>query len=219
MLRSAREVISELLAEKMRIVTKFPAGVRDTGNRIEDLIPGTAVFAGGSGLWRGPHCFGPLPDFFPESPVLILGHNFDSEAGYQSSRQRGGELQSSHTFWGVLLAYLKQVDIRPNQCFFTNALMGLKPGKATGKMPTTPEFELQCLQFLQRQIQIVRPRFILALGGEASKRLAKIHPPMPWHQSMHPSAREFKPLVTREDRIVAQGVAIASFLRRVGAAG
>lgn len=89
MLRSAREVISELLAEKMRIVTKFPAGVRDTGNRIEDLIPGTAVFAGGSGLWRGPHCFGPLPDFFPESPVLILGHNFDSEAGYQSSRQRG----------------------------------------------------------------------------------------------------------------------------------
>jgi len=58
---------------------------------------------------------------------------------------------------------------------------------------------------LDRQIQIAQPRFIITLGGEASKRVNRIHLSGVWHQAMHPSAREFKPLATREQRIQLQG--------------
>ena len=212
--RIAVEVISELLAEKLRLVTQFPPLVTETGNRIEDLINGTAVFPGGSGVWRGSGFHGALPKYFPNSPIMIIGHNFDSATGYKNSKLRGGELQSSHTFWGVLLAYLESAELNPTDCFFTNVLMGLKPGSATGPMPPSAVYENQCLQFLKKQIQILQPRFIITLGGDASKRVNKIRLPVAWHQAMHPSAREFKPLVTRENRITAQGIAIKDSMKR-----
>ncbi|WP_243322280.1 uracil-DNA glycosylase family protein [Geothrix sp. SG200] len=216
MVRKARQVISELLAEKQRIVTQFHPLVADTGNRIEDLIDGTAVFPGGSGLWRGPGFHGALPENFPDSPIMIIGHNFDSETGYKNSKIRGGELQAPHTFWGVLLAYLKSAELSPFDCFFTNVLMGLKPGSATGPMPSSKIFESQCLQFLVKQIQTVRPRFIITLGVDAYKRVDKAPLSVSLHSAMHPSAREFKPLITRDHRINEQGQAIKNSLRRYG---
>src|SRR3954451_15383696 len=48
-------------------------------------LPGIAFFPGGSGLW--------MPDFvsqrtdFPVGGVMILGHDFDSEAAYHNSLQ------------------------------------------------------------------------------------------------------------------------------------
>jgi hypothetical protein len=214
MARIAFEVISELLAEKQRIVTQLPPLVTDTDNRIEDLISGTAVFPGGSGLWRGSGFHGALPKYFPDCPIMIIGHNFDSATGYNNSKLRGGESQSPHAFWGVLLAYLKSAELDPTNCFFTNVLMGLKLGSATGPMPPSAVYEEQCLLFLQTQIQILRPRFIITLGGDASKRVNKIRLPVAWYQAMHPSAREFKPLLTREHRINAQGVAIKDSMKR-----
>ena len=75
-----------------------------------------------------------------------------------------------------------------------------------------PEYEDQCLLFLQKQIEIVEPRIVIALGGEANKRIKRINMSIEWQQVMHPSAREFKRLITRKDRILAQGQAIRNFL-------
>jgi hypothetical protein len=214
MRRLAKDVVSDLLREKQNMVNWFHPTVVDTGNRFSDLIDGTAVFPGGSGLWRGSGFFGELPEFFPADPTMIVGHNFDSESGYQKSKAQGGELQTSSSFWGVLLAYLRYANIDPSQCFFTNALMGLKPGITnTGSMPTTPDYEAQCREFLYAQIRLVKPSKIIALGIEASKRLAKIKSAKHCHV-MHPSARQFKPLVTREDRIREQGLKILAFANR-----
>ena len=211
--RKALEVISQLLSEKQRIVTDYPPLMIDTGTSLSDLIDGTAVFPGGSGLWRGPGFHGALPEYFPDSPIMFIGHNFDSETGHSNSKSRGGELQSPHTFWGVLLAYLKSAKVPPENCFFTNALMGLKSGNATGPMPSTPEFETQCVRFLVRQIQLVQPKLIISLGCEAPKRVKKAKPSIAWHQAMHPSAREFKPLLTRNERTHTQGLAIHDFIQ------
>ena len=115
MRRLASDVITKLLAQKQKIVTTFPPSVRDTGNTIDELISGTAVFPGGSGLWRGPDCFGELPEFFPESPIMFVGHNFDSEDGYEKSKKQGGGKQNAHNFWGVLLAYLLHANIQPQR--------------------------------------------------------------------------------------------------------
>jgi hypothetical protein len=60
------------------IVTDYGELVR-TGETVDRLIEGTAFFPGGTGLWRGDRYGGPIPEFFPERPVMFLGHNFDSK--------------------------------------------------------------------------------------------------------------------------------------------
>jgi uracil-DNA glycosylase len=130
------------------------------------------------------------------------------------SKDRGGELQSPHTFWGVLLGCLRNASISPQECFFTNAMMGLMPEGATGKMPIEKDFKEQYeyRQLLIKQIDIVMPRTLISLGGEAGRIVAEIRPTIPWHRSMHPSAREFKPLDRREIRITSEGQAIDRFI-------
>ena len=49
--------------------------------------------------------------------------------------------------------------------------MGLKAGSAVGDMPTVPGYEDECKQFLIRQIEIVKPSVIVALGQKAGKRV------------------------------------------------
>lgn len=64
--------------------------------------------------------------------IIVIGHNFDSEAGFKRSFTHGGEDMNGPT-WRNLLAFLRSVDISPARCFFTNAYVGLMPGdKATG---------------------------------------------------------------------------------------
>ncbi len=198
--RLSKDVVQELLDEMSRIVSNYHPSVRLTGRSVEELIDGTAVFPGGTGLWRGDVCHGPLPQYFPESPVMFVAHNFDSDAAHDRSRNRGGEVEGSF-FWTILRDYLKKSGIRPEECFFTNALMGLKPGSAVGPMPTVPGYEEQCGEFLSRQFKIVCPRAVIALGQKARNRVRAAAPSIPWICVMHPSAREFKPGETRPQRI------------------
>jgi len=178
-----------------RLVRDYHPSVGKTGASLAELIGGTAFFPGGSGLWRGSKSFGHLPDLFPEAPVMIIAHNFDSMRAYEKSVRRGGEAQSF--FWRILLAYLSAAAIRPDRCFFTNALMGLKPGSAVGSMPAVPGYHDQCQVFLVRQIEIVNPSIIVTLGQKAHSRVTKLRPVCPFVSLLHPSARELKPLPTR----------------------
>lgn len=99
----------------------YPDGVKKIPKRLE----GTAFFPGGWGLWNTR-----LHEFPPSLPIggsLVVGHNFDSQAGYQRALPHGSELPTSAT-WRNLLAFLKHVGISPEQCFFTNAYVGLRAG-------------------------------------------------------------------------------------------
>jgi len=193
-----------------RIVCSYHPGVGRTGPNVTNLIPGTSFFPGGTGLWRGNTCFGSIPLYFPELPVMFIGHNFDSIKAHGISQAKGGEVGSE--FWKRLLGYLQGADLPPENCFFSNVLMGLKPGSALGAMPSVPGYEEQCQLFLLRQIEIVAPRAIVTLGGKASERIRRAAPKIPWRPAMHPSARDFAPLSTRCQRVAAQGNAIKSFL-------
>ncbi len=96
-------------------------------------IPGTAFFPGGLGLWNTQPNVPPPP--VPVGGSLIVGHNFDSEVGFQRSFHHAGENLNGAT-WRTLLAFLKQVGIPPEQCFFTNAYVGLRAGnRAMGALP------------------------------------------------------------------------------------
>jgi hypothetical protein len=205
--RTSQSVVEQLLEEMRRLVHSYRPESQKTGRSISELISGTAFFPGGSDLWRGQQSFGRLPGDFPEEPLMFVGHNFGSIRAHEKAQIRGGGAMSF--FWRTLVAYLTRAGFSPEEGFFTNALMGLKPGGAVGDMPTVPGYEDECQQFLVRQIEIVRPAAIAALGHKAGKRVHKAGPSVPFVVLLHPPARELKPFATRESKIAAQAKVLA----------
>jgi hypothetical protein len=201
--RKASQMIDQLLTSMQLLVRSYHPDVRKTGSTLSELISGTAFFPGGTGLWRGNQPFGRVPDLFPDAPVMFVGHNFDSIRGYNRSIVKGGEAHSF--FWGILLAYLAHARIGPEQCFFTNALMGLKPGSAVGAMPAVPGYHDECHAFLNSQIEIVNPSLIATLGKKAFSRVSKLRPGVRLVRLLHPSARELRPLATRRKVVEREG--------------
>ena len=206
--RKSEDVVQQLLAAMHLTVTNYHPTVRQTGLTLSGLIPGTAFFPGGSGLWRGLEPRGPLPDLFPDAPVMFVGHNFDSIRAFDKSFANGGE--AGWEFWRRLLEILAGASLKPERCFFTNVLMGLKPGSATGSMPSVPGYKNQCSQFLQKQIEIVRPLALVALGVNAERFVSRLD--LPWIKSLHPTDWYFRETITRQQRLKAQGAFIDNFL-------
>jgi hypothetical protein len=182
MTRRSIDVVKELLDEMTRIVRNYHNEVGRTGTSVENLIAGTAVYPGGSGLWRGDCYEGSLPEYFPDDPVMFVGHNFGSIKQESEAQERRGEIGSD--FWKILKGYLKYADVEPEECFFTNALMGLKPGSPTGSMPSTRSYKRECREFLKTQEQIVCPRAIVALGQRARGYIEEAVIFAPWASSI-----------------------------------
>lgn len=139
-------------------------------------IPSTAFFPGGSGLW-GTEPDQPFPPM-PVRGVMVLGHNFDCEAGFYYSLAHAGENLRGPT-WRTIRDVLTRADIAMNQCFFTNAYMGLIAGdKPVGQFPgrNNAEFVRRCRQFLLVQLRVQQPRLVLTLGKEVPPVLAPLSP-------------------------------------------
>ena len=139
-------------------------------------IIGTAFFPGGYGLWN-PSGSLPLPAF-PVEGVMVLGHDFHSEAGYNASFARGYESPTQPT-WRNLLPVLDRSGISPTECFFTNVFMGLRAGTATtGEFPgaRNADFVDHCERFLWSQIRAQRPSLIVTLGIKAPEILGVLSP-------------------------------------------
>jgi uracil-DNA glycosylase len=217
--RLSRTVVQELLDEMNRLVVDYPAGVERTGESVSALIGGTSCFPGGTGLWRGEGYGGPLPLNFPQQPVMFVGHNFDSVDAHARAMRMKGEGKS--TFWANLKDFLANAGpLNPTDCFFTNALMGLKPDKPDGTMPDCSGYRHQCQRFLIRQIEIVAPRAIITLGGEAATQLCRaqklsgIRVDPAFAAVMHPSTRPTNQRPNRQAWLAAQGKVIRDTLAR-----
>jgi len=170
----------ERLFAKMESVAPYPAGVVE----VPDRIRGTAFFPGGAGLWQTGMQLPPMP----VGGLMVLGHNFDSLAGFKRSLAHAGENLRGPT-WRNLLQLLDEVGISPERCFFTNVYMGLIDGpSAVGRFPGASEaaFVERCLRFLGEQITVVQPALILTLGNEVIPLLARLTPDLlPWRE--HPT--------------------------------
>jgi hypothetical protein len=189
-------------------VTSYHPTVKRTSGTIEGLIAGTACFPGGAGLWRGTANGGSLPEYFPESPVMFVAHNFDSVHGFAVSFARRGE--AGGQFWKRLVGLIAGAGLFPDDCFFTNALMGLKPGKAEGEMPSVPGYKDQCRHYLKQQVEIVRPRAVIVLGVKAEKYICGLD--CPSLVVRHPKDWHFRELVTQDGRLLAEGEMVGRFL-------
>ena len=114
----------------------YPDGVEP----VPKMLCSTAFFPGGSGLWNKP-LKEMLPStlqasysFFvnskrptmPKKKIMVLGNDFGPKDGYKGVRNNPyGNLHSSAT-WRNLLELLHHAGIKPKNCFFTNAYMGLR---------------------------------------------------------------------------------------------
>jgi hypothetical protein len=133
---------------------------------------GRGFFPGADGLWKEDRDDKLRP--FPECPIMFVGQDFDSELkrgnycesiknGYQEESAEG---KGSET-WGNQLLRLKQAGISPSDCFHTNPFPGVRIARTnTGrsKALADTEFVDSCVDFLNAQIEIVRPRAVILLG-------------------------------------------------------
>jgi hypothetical protein len=159
----------EALFASMPEVEPYPTGVV----RVPTRIPGIAFFPGGAGLW-GVELGSAMPPM-PIGGVMVLGHDFDSEEAFARSLANGTEVSTISgadnrcgPTWRSLLALLSQVGLSREQCFFTNAFMGLRKGaSSTGRFPGArdPGFVERCRGFLIRQLSAQRPALVLTLGA------------------------------------------------------
>ncbi len=142
-----------------------------------DLIRGLAFFPGGAGLWVES-----AEDLLPPMPIggtMIVGNNFHNVKGFERSRKESGENSKKNPTWRNLIRFICQTGLKKEECFFTNAYMGLLTSdSALGQSPGARDinFRARCVKFLGEQIKVVQPRLILTLGNHVPPVLAELSP-------------------------------------------
>jgi uracil-DNA glycosylase family 4 len=135
---------------------------------------GTAGFPDGAGLvW--PTC-DPMP-LLPVGGVMFVGHYTDSKKKHDERRRAGstppGEPPDMMPTWENLYLMVDQAGIDRQEFFFTNRYVGLSaaPNASGGRFPGSRDqsFKDWCHDFLDEQIQLMRPRVVVALGEPARK--------------------------------------------------
>jgi hypothetical protein len=117
---------------------------------------------------------------------MVLGHDFHSEEAFARSLAQRTEVPNSSSpeyrfgpIWRSLLALLRDVDVAPERCFFTNAFMGLRKGAANmGQFPGSKDsgFAERCRAFLRLQLAAQRPSVVLTLGTWVPAFVAPLSP-------------------------------------------
>jgi hypothetical protein len=143
---------------------------------------------------------------------MLVGHNFDSIAGYQRSLERGIERLGSPT-WKFLLEYIGEAEVAPEDCFFTNGLMGLQRTSARGKLRCSAEFRYECARFLAWQIKFVAPRLIVVLGSDAERAFGDVASDPPAITLRHPMSLIYVKKDARRALVMQQAGSMRSALR------
>lgn len=137
----------------------FPTGV------MRPLLPfvrGVAFFPGGSGL------FGGAEQPIAPRPIMVVGQDFGTTEYVDEMRASGATSEDMGSTWnGLLDLFLGPSGIDPRDCFFTNTLMGARCiGGMTGPNPALDhdQFMLACESFMKKQITVVQPSVVIALG-------------------------------------------------------
>lgn len=147
----------------------YPAGMVPVTKRIHGL----SFFPGGRGLYHVDS----EPPPFPFGGVMVVGQDFDTQEGFDQSWAAKGESPTGAT-WRQLLSLLRSAGIAPEQCFFTNAYMGLRVNAKsnTGVSPgrRCAVFRRACASLLVAQIEAVRPRLVICLGNQVLSFFSQI---------------------------------------------
>lgn len=150
------EEMQELINELEKI-NSYPPGM----DKISCGIKGVGFFPGAKGIFTSCNSIS-------EKPIMILGHDFGAKRDYDTSVINGKENQAIW-MWKNLNRLFESHFISKNDCFLTNAIMGVRSKEsAIAPNPTYKKHEQfvdDCMNFLIFQISIQKPKTILVLGG------------------------------------------------------
>ncbi|HUD22415.1 MAG TPA: uracil-DNA glycosylase family protein, partial [Acidobacteriaceae bacterium] len=130
---------------------------------------------------------------FPQSPIMFIGHNFDTDVGFYKSVERGAEdHQRMKTWINLKESFLPAARVAEDECFFTNFYLGAivhpepKPGDKkktsnTGKFKCTQQYHHACVAALRSQVMIVRPKVIALLGSKVPLAFGEAFPEYSLH--------------------------------------
>jgi hypothetical protein len=141
----------------------------DSMKMVKGEIEGRAFFPGGKGTFSNGNTVS-------DKDIMILGQDFDCEANFEVSKTNKKEDINKNPTWRNLLAILKEANISPDNCFFTNAILGVRKGSlGTGKSPAFRDsnFIKDCQNFFLYQIETQKPKAIFVLGKFAAQFLSK----------------------------------------------
>jgi uracil-DNA glycosylase len=147
----------------------FPDGMRG----VEPPVPikGLGFFPVTSGSFHSSALDVPL-----NRRVMFVGQDFGCEAYVMRCRKVPDADIKSGTGM-VLHQLIQKSEIPLKECFFTNALFGVRVGKInTGRSPgwNSQDFLIRCADALRQQIDVVQPRAIICLGLAAPELLVRI---------------------------------------------
>jgi hypothetical protein len=132
-------------------------------------LSGRGFFPGGDGLWRDPTpsgITGPATIPFPVNGVMFVGQDFGTVDKYPP-QSRPWE-QDNVATWKFLVKRIIGSGLPGSECFFTNALLGLrKKGSTIGQNEcvSIPLYAEICRKFLAYQIQVQNPRMIVLFAS------------------------------------------------------
>lgn len=170
---------SHELFERIQQFGDFPSGVTSIPRQLQ----GTSFFPAGVGLLVDKHNT-ELPRF-PVGGIMILAHDWGTVGDFKLYEEQDEERLTNPT-WRNMLPFLERTGIPADDCFFTNFFVGLRTAKSSvGAFPGAkdPVCVRTCQRFLTQQIDMQRPRLVLALGAYVPKMIAHMSDDLePWER-------------------------------------
>jgi uracil DNA glycosylase superfamily protein len=162
--------VQQLYSQCAKLIgDSFPDGMRG----IEPPVPikGLGFFPVTSGSFHSSALDAPL-----NRRVMFVGQDFGCEAYVMRCRKvPDADIKSGTGL--VLYQLIQKSEIPIKECFFTNALFGVRLGKInTGRSPgwSSQDFLRRCADALRLQIDAVQPCAIICLGRAAPELLVRI---------------------------------------------
>jgi hypothetical protein len=168
----------DLLFERLKKIdeSSYPDGMYP----IQGGISVPAFYPGGKGTYDNS---GKISD----KKIMILGQDFGSRNQYLKLKERGRENIKKNKTWGPLLSFLDELQLEYTNCFFTNAILGVREGNmSVGRSLAfkDPKFISICQDFFLYQLEIQKPTTILVLGKEVAKFLGPLSEELKLWKSM-----------------------------------
>ncbi len=147
-------------------------------------IKGFSFFPGGKGTYYDSEESPDKSEKISDKEYMILGHDWGTLSYYNKDMNKPeSKKDPTDPTCRNLKNLLEQVNIKPENCFFTNAILGVRKDiKITAKPPAfekeNEEFLRYCRDFFKKQVSIQRPKVIFVLGRYPAKFLAPILAPL-----------------------------------------
>lgn len=198
----------------------------------EELVPvagrhieGVAGFPAGRGVYAECGWDHAVPPPFPFGGLMLVGNHLDAEDVYVEKLVAGAANGDPcpgaprMRFWTMLYALLDEAGINRDTIFVTNVHPALLRGRnPTGRVAASPAWLNACADLLRRQIEVMRPRAVAAMGAPAQQFISRMfgvewgrvpdaitHPStgtLPLVAMRHPSAAQSLAMRTREAAVL-----------------